>query len=202
MAMDPSISSTEVHAKAGLLVTEERSTSDNSRAATPSLNAGRHGNPTLIDSLGYYIIATTPGGTIAIGAALAFVCFLHVGNSNNSTWRSMVTAGRAARSITLASLAIRFVVTAQAAGATSMLAALALSRFEVPHARSAAMSMMRFENMGPHNLARIYTLRLLRGKNIALGLAALCLTCKTLLLQFASSVLLSDLKLHTITGTG
>ena len=141
MAMDPSISSTEVHAKTGLLVTEERSTSDDSRAATPSLNAGRHGKPTLIESLGYYIIATTLGGAIVIGAALAFVCFLHVGNSNNSTWRSMMTAGRAAHFITLASLAIRFVVTAQAAGATSMLAA---SRFEVPLARSAAMSMMRF----------------------------------------------------------
>ena len=202
MAMDPSISSTEVHAKTGLLVTEEGSTSDDSRAATPSLNAARHGKPTLIDSLGYYIIATTLGGTIVIGAALAFVCFLHVGNSNNSTWCSIMTAGWAARSITLASLAIRFVVTAQAAGATSMLAALALSRFEVPLARSAAMSMMRFENTGPHNLARIYTLRLLRGKNIALGLAALCLTCTTLLLQFASTVLLSDLKLRTVTGAG
>ena len=43
---------------------------------------------------------------------------------------------------------------------------------------------------------------MLRGKNIALGLAALCLTCTTLLLQFASTVLLSDLKLRTITGAG
>ncbi|KAK3168778.1 hypothetical protein OEA41_005226 [Lepraria neglecta] len=200
--MDPSISSTEVHAKTGLLVTEERSTSDDSRAATPSLNAARHGKPTLMNSLGYYIIATTLGGTIVIGAALVFLCFLHVGNCNNSTWRSIMTAGWAARSITLASLAIRFVVTAQAAGAISMLAALALSRFEVPLARSAAMSMMRFEITGPHNLARIYTLRLLRGKNIAIGLAALCLTCTTLLLQFASTVLLSNLKLRTITGAG
>lgn len=58
-----------------------------------------------------------------------------------------------------------------------MLAALALSRFEVPLARSAAILIMQFENTRPHNVARIYTLRLLRGKNIALSLAALCLAC-------------------------
>ncbi|MCJ1380587.1 hypothetical protein MMC17_003695 [Xylographa soralifera] len=111
-----------------------------------------------------------------------------------------MSAGWAARSITLASLAIRVVVTGQAAGATSMLAALALSRFEVPLSYSAAISMMRFETTGPHKLALIYMSKLLRGKNINLGLTALCLTGTTLLLQFASTVLLSDLKLGTITA--
>ncbi|MCJ1280336.1 hypothetical protein MMC21_008163 [Puttea exsequens] len=199
MVVNPSFTSHEAYAKTGLLVTE-RPASDETAASTSSPNEKRHRKPTLINSFGYYIIATTIGGTTVIAAAFAFVCFLHIGNSDNSTWRSIMIAGWSARSITLASLAIRFVVTAQAAAATSMLAALALSRFEVPLWRSAAMSMMRFENTGPHNLARIYAPKILRGKNIILGLAALCLTCTTLLLQFASTALLSDLAIGTIVG--
>ena len=199
MATDHFIALNDSQAKTSLLVAE-KSISDDDAAATSSLNAGGRRKPTLVGRLGYYTIATTLGGTIVIVAALAFICFLHTGNGDNSTWRNIMTTGWTARSITLTSLAIRVVVTAQAAGATSMLAALALSRFEVPLIRSAAMSMMRFENTGPHKLALIYTSKVLRGKNIALGLTALCLTGTTFLLQFASTVLLSDLKLGTITA--
>jgi hypothetical protein len=140
-------------------------------------------------------------GAIAILGCLAFVCFFWASGSGNLLWRHIVLTGWTTRSITIASLLLRWVVCAQAAVCTSMLAAILLQNFEVPLPHAAAVSIMRFENTGPQSLSQLLILTRLRQKGLLVGVIALLMATTTLLLQFTSTALLSDVKPGRIPST-
>jgi hypothetical protein len=124
--------------------------------------------------------------------ALAFIIFLWSSNSDNDTWRRIILAGWALRSITLASLVIRWAVAGQAGVCASILAALALHRYEVLLPDSAAVSTIRHLNVGPHSLLLPLAKALKAGKGLRAWIIVSLLSLTTILSQFTSTVLLSD----------
>ena len=136
-------------------------------------------------------------GTFVILGCQAFICFLWIGGSGNSLWLDIVLAGWIPRSITIAALLIRSLVTAQAAICTSMLAALVLEIVGTPLRNAAAISMARFEITGPLSLLLLFR-RPINNKDFLLKGIVLLLATSTFLLQFTSTVLLSGIGLDVI----
>ncbi len=106
------------------------------------------------------MVATTVmlGGTLFTLACVAFLCFLWLNNEGNAVWSNIVKAGWVTRSIIVRSLLLRWAITAQAAVATSMVAAPLLQVAGTPLADAATVSLATFSNPGPDALL----LRLLR----------------------------------------
>lgn len=97
------------------------------------------------------------------------------------------------RSITITAMSLRWAVTVQAVICTSKLAALLLERFDVALPDAAPISMLTFQNTGPLSLASILRMSMHKSRLI-LGPILFVLTTTTLLLQFISTALLSDVK--------
>jgi hypothetical protein len=132
---------------------------------------------------------------VAIFGSLGFLCFLWGCSHRNVVWRSICLAGWITRSVTIAALLIRVSITTQAASCTAMLTALLLFRFRVLLPDTAAMAITQFHNTGPHFLITpLYrSVRLKRG--FAVALLVVALLTSTTLLQFTSTILLSDTSL-------
>ncbi|KAI0104957.1 hypothetical protein GGR51DRAFT_520440 [Nemania sp. FL0031] len=162
----------------------------------------------ILESLGFSGLASLVGGHIGILGVLAFLTFLWFGfgpapeaAKATSTWRQIALSDWMTRSITLSSLAIRFLATLQATVCTSMVAALILERRRARKSYVPWFSVIRSINDGPMRLVQM----LLTSKTISIvfypefWLAALMVLI-TLALQFSSTVLLSDLHSFEIVG--
>jgi len=141
----------------------------------------------LNQRLGTYSISILIGGTLLILGCIAFLGFLWLGDENNTAWRSIVVSGWVTRSITIMAFVLRAVTVAQAAVATSMVAALLLQSAQTKLASAAAVSIARFANIGPialveHLHKRVaWPISLLVGTLVAVSVA----------LQLTSTLLLS-----------
>lgn len=138
-------------------------------------------------------------GTILITLVIAFLALLWVGfdaeskSRSASAWRAVLTANWAPRSITLCALVLRWTVSVQAVIATAMLAAFILEHGDVPLHSAAAISLLRNSNNGPFGLFWELLQCLPRITSRTSSLLIIILFASTVLLQFSSTALLSDL---------
>ncbi|KAH7069853.1 hypothetical protein BKA63DRAFT_519672 [Paraphoma chrysanthemicola] len=128
---------------------------------------------------------------------LAFLTFLWAADTKNATWLRIVLSGWATRSVTITSLILRWTTAVQAMICTSMLAAILLQAGTVRLQTAAAMSIMRYDNTGPWTLLAVRGARWHHG-SFHLGMLALLLCFTTLLLQFSSTVLLSQVGINSL----
>jgi hypothetical protein len=154
----------------------------------------------LFQRLGWYAIVSIPLCLVTTLAALAFLWFLWLAHSDNSTWQRIMLDAWATRSITIASLFLRTSAAIQAGICTSMMAAVALEHGMFVLSKAAAVSSIRFVNSGPSDLLLLFWGRIGVGK-IPMVFFVLAITITTMLSQFTSTLLLSDLKLSMIPGT-
>jgi hypothetical protein len=156
------------------------------------------------EKLGWLSLITIALGTIFILAPLGFIGFLWFGDWTDNTWHKITVSGWFTRAVTLSALVIRNAASFQASVVTAMLACVALERLGVLLTQVASISTIRNSNSGPFWLTWMLLKGIGRGRSgwakIAIPTLALALTITTWLLQFISTVLLSDLGLGTIPG--
>ncbi|KAI0837972.1 hypothetical protein F5Y06DRAFT_287476 [Hypoxylon sp. FL0890] len=176
---------------------------------TPSLHALQSWttlNPdrkrTMRESIGILGLFAIVGGTVACIASLAFLIFLWTGRGSSpgaidapNSWRAIVLNGWVAQATTLATLLIRTATAAQATVCTAMLASLFLERRHVSKSDVAQFSVLRAVNDGPLKLIWL----VLRSKPFLRMFCAetalvFLLATSTFTLQFASTILFSDLR--------
>lgn len=159
---------------------------------------------TLWRKLGWLSSIILIAGTISIIGSIFFLSFLSYGNPEYRTWRNLALQNWFARCLTLSSIVMRTASSMQAGVATSMLASLVLERMEVPLIQTASISSMRNANTGP----LIFTLLMCEAfwkvcwcwKHVFILAVAVVFTTTTLLLQFTSTALLSDLGFGVVPG--
>ncbi|KAF5027137.1 hypothetical protein F66182_763 [Fusarium sp. NRRL 66182] len=134
--------------------------------------------------------------TLTIAAAVAFLQFLWsnpTGNNPSESWAAIVSKGFVLPSITFTTLVARTAVSAQAAICASMLASIILERRRVTIYGSAQLSTLRSSNPSPLDLMKALCGNYLGGSLWTLVASLLFTT--TLLLQFASTVLVRDVSI-------
>lgn len=154
--------------------------------------------------LGLLSMAILATGTLIILASLGFLSFLWFGNHKNRTWQYIACDSWMTRAVSLTALACRTAISMQAVISTSMLAGLALERRSVLTTQLASISAMRNVNTGPFYLAWLTCKALLKmdrpWKQLFLPLTLVLLVITTVLSQFTSTALLSDLSLSPVLG--
>lgn len=137
-------------------------------------------------------------GSATILATLAFFVFLWYSDESNIVWKRIMLADWGVRSVTITAVLTRWVVVTQVAFATSMLAGLILQEPKVALSDSAALSLMRVNNSGPWDLTFLLSKICNRSAKLRFCGLALLLTLSTTLLQFTSTILLSDFTISSI----
>jgi hypothetical protein len=150
--------------------------------------------------LGLKTLYVLIGSSLTNIGVFGFLGFLWFSNETSMTWKNIMTGGWATRVVTVSALVLRTAVDFQAAMATAMLVALLLeSRAGVRLNHLANMSPMRTGTVGPWTLAGFMMREVWhsarRYKRILnWTVLALVLLITTILLQFSSTLLLSDIK--------
>ncbi|RWA08566.1 hypothetical protein EKO27_g6534 [Xylaria grammica] len=168
----------------------------------PNLNPTRRLG--ILESIGGYGLLVIIGGAIVSIASLAFLIFLWTGRGSSPSaihaspvWRAIILGEWIAQATTLTALVIRSVVAAQAAVCTALLASLLLERHHVPKSDVAQLSVLRAINDGPLKLTWLVLRSFSRLICIETALV-FSLAIGSLALQFASTILFSDLHELTI----
>lgn len=162
--------------------------------------------PCVFDSLGLWTCVIIAGGSALTLAVLGFLIFLWFGEgtaggeSATFVWRKiMLSESWPAQTITICSLVLRTVATAQAAVCTSLVAALLLERRWLPLSKVVPVSIKRGVNDGPLDLLRDVLskkyLKLLFSAEMVLLLIVAMVTSG---IQFTSTVLLSGFDTTTL----
>jgi hypothetical protein len=99
--------------------------------------------PSLARKFGGIAIFILACGMVLILGAVEFLCFLWFANSGNSFWHSIILQDWLIKAVTISSEVIKQAVTFQLGVAGSILAALALERFQVPLSQLASTLIMR-----------------------------------------------------------
>jgi hypothetical protein len=133
--------------------------------------------------------------TISILGAVAYLSFLWF--SRGTGWKLIIFSNWAATSVALSAVVIRWLSGLQIILATSILA-LAILRAGSPLDQIPKLSTLRYNNSGPLDL--LWLAERWNRAAIHLHLFILCLLAilSTLLLQFTSALLLSDLDVATV----
>jgi hypothetical protein len=160
------------------------------------------------ESLGPGGCVSVFGGSIGALVVMGFLTFLWFGygseiEGRNATWvwRQLALEDWMTRAITLTALVLRIIVSAQSTVCTSMVAALILEKRFARKSNIASLSVLRAINGGPRLLIQL----LLSSKSLALVLnlefwLITALAIITLVLQFSSTILVSDLHDFIIVG--
>jgi hypothetical protein len=178
-------SNVETSAATGFL-RNERSESRNDLPRRP--------NSSLIARLGKISTAILVSSFVVCIGCITFLTFLWTARTSSITWRKLIIAGWATRSITISALALRWATATQAILCTSMLSAILLQIGAVPLPSAAAISIMRVDNTGPWSLLTVIKSKWHR-KSILPGVGTVLLSLTTLSLQFTSTALLSSVGL-------
>lgn len=153
-----------------------------------------------IGSEARWILLSTIPIVIAI---MSFLGFLWSGRHSNNPWHSIMVNQWIIRSVTISALCLRITTDLQAGVAAAMLASMSL---ETPFIRlydAAQVSTIRTGNGRPHNLLIPFFSSMhlkSRARGVVFVIAALLLALTTALLQFTSTVLLSDIRLGSLPG--
>lgn len=148
--------------------------------------------------LNAFLINFATMSAVFLLGAIAFLTFLWYSGESNLFWRRIVRVGWITRSVTLSAVILRITVSIQAGIATSMMAALAIEKTGIQFFDILELSVIRFSNSGPYQL---FWLCAKRPNSIVLLLLLGLLSTSTLVIQFASTALLSDVKLLSIKGS-
>ncbi|KXH47867.1 hypothetical protein CNYM01_01385 [Colletotrichum nymphaeae SA-01] len=158
----------------------------------------------LQQGLGSLGLATVGGGTAMILALLGFLLFLWTGEGSQdgrtaaTLWRWIMLNQHITQAITLSTVLLRIAVTAQASIYTSLIAGVVLEKHGVPLFRVAEMSIIRCTNDGPFQLTWLL-MTAARRAYTQTGLAILLLLT-TFVVQFSSTLLVSDLGMGDLVG--
>ncbi|KAI1441688.1 hypothetical protein F5Y02DRAFT_421760 [Annulohypoxylon stygium] len=158
------------------------------------------------ESIGRYGAFVIIGGSILSPLMLGLLVILWGGKGPNSgedaspSWRSVVLRGWVTEAVTLASLVIQVCTSAQALICTSLAAATVLETTGVPLSQVAEFSTMRGANDGPWRLVYLVFRSSIRKFLTLQPLLMLVLLIGTMATQFASTILVTDLDVASITG--
>ncbi|KAI0407159.1 hypothetical protein F4802DRAFT_554392 [Xylaria palmicola] len=162
----------------------------------------------LKESLGLLGCTSIFVGSLGAFAILGFLTFLWFGYGAEpeargaaSLWRILALRGWMVQTVTLCSLFLRFIASAQSTVSISMVAALVMENELIRKSNVAHISVARCVNDGPYrllqSLIRPWNWKiLLRSETWLLSLLAIL----TLALQFSSTILLSDLHTFPVAG--
>lgn len=158
----------------------------------------------LYDRFGWLAITILITTTLLILGAIGFLWFIWISDQRNKTWHGIAVRNWITRAVTLTSVVVRTSVSLQATTGTSMLAGLALENPQILILHLASVSMMRNANAGPYVLLLLMFKAFLknpqRWRQILLPTLILLLALVSLLSEFTSTTLLSDLKQGTTPG--
>ncbi|KAI0182859.1 hypothetical protein EV127DRAFT_414731 [Xylaria flabelliformis] len=212
-AIPPSMTHNDIAQNQHALIPEVYHEELGDRESTITMASEASYNETIIDprrrltikeSIGGYGLLVIIGGAIAVVAGLAFIIFLWTGRGSSPgavdaslAWRAITLGGWTVQATTLAALLIRAAVAAQATVCTAMLASLFLERRSVPKSDVAQLSVLRAINDGPLKLMWL-VLRSLSHLVCFESALVVSLVIGSLVLQFASTILFSDLQQLTI----
>ncbi|KAK1726646.1 hypothetical protein CaCOL14_004426 [Colletotrichum acutatum] len=158
----------------------------------------------LQQGLGSLGLATIGGGTALVLALLGFLLFLWTGEGSQdgktatALWRWVMLNQHITQAITLSTVLLRIAVTAQASIYTSLIAGVVLEKHGVPLFRVAEISIIRCTNDGPFQLTWLL-MTSARKAYMPTGLAVLLLLT-TFVVQFSSTLLVSDLGMNDLVG--
>lgn len=155
----------------------------------------------LLKRVGRVNVLVLIGGSVLLAGCFAFLLFLWFANSDDEVWRRIVLANWMTRSITLTGVLIRLVVTTQAALCTSMLAALALRKSSILIPDAVGVCVMQFKNTGPASLVPPLYHSVRKGRGAVTAFFVLFVLMTTTVLQFTSTVLLSDVTIGIVSST-
>lgn len=175
----------------------------NGRTHIREISKGENRDNKLQVRIGWWIICVLVGTVLIILGLVGFLAFIWFGSIENGTWHTIMAKDWATRSISISALVLRTAVDIQASIGAAMLASLALETSVVRLSDTALISVMRAGNSNPRDLLLpvFISLGLKPQKEaVVLGVAAILLTMTTGLLQFTSTVLLSDLRLDPLPG--
>jgi hypothetical protein len=146
----------------------------------------------LLAKLGLWLKILTAVSIVILFGAVGLLSWLWWGSRSSPAWRMVMLTGWVSKTVTLSSTAIRTALSALAGICTSMIAAIAVERRGVPLMKMAQLSIARFTNNGPNQLAPlIFGTRTLER---FLRIIAAILLLNTILSQFVSTLLVSDLQ--------
>lgn len=164
------------------------------------------GHRSALQRMGMYSVVTLAATTIFMLLILSFLTFLWTASHENSFWRLIIVNSWAGGAVTVSSLLLRTAVDLQAGIAVGMLAAIILETGHVLLADSAHVSRLRAGRAVPIDIVVPY-LKAIRynpprdSNGFLRVFIVLLLVVTTTLLQFTSTMLVSDLSLGVLPGT-
>ncbi|KAF2500493.1 hypothetical protein BU16DRAFT_248181 [Lophium mytilinum] len=163
----------------------------------------RKANIKLRHKLGWLAITLLVATPVVALTLIEVLVFLWFSDSSNGNWHYLMVNQWATRAVSISAMIIRTIIDFIAGIGASMLAALALESYAVRLCDSAAVSVMRSGMASPWRLL----LPMFFGSREKGGIThylflplIILLTTTTILLQFSSTALLSDLKLGLLEG--
>ncbi|KAI5927257.1 hypothetical protein F4810DRAFT_722429 [Camillea tinctor] len=157
----------------------------------------------LRESLGIQGTLIIIGGGIINAGAWGFLVFLWFGDGHTFNgaqaphfWRYLMINGWISQTITLLSLVLRLVVSAQATVCTSLLASLVLENHHVPLSEVVRYTILRGVNDGPFGLLKLTFSGLRLWRKTFRRIESLLVTLlflAALAINFSSTILLSDI---------
>lgn len=174
----------------------------------PEIDPTIYGPPSYVHrlqhGLGQLGLATIGGGTALILGILGFLLFLWTGegfaheNCASAVWKWVMLDEHVTQAITLSTVLLRIAVTAQASIYTSLISGVVLEKHGVPLSRVPELSIIRCTNDGPLRLA--WLLVTSARKSFVQGGLVVLLLFTTVVVQFSSTLLVSDLDLSSLVG--
>jgi hypothetical protein len=158
-----------------------------------------------VKRVGAYSAVILAATTTFMLLVLSFLTFLWTARRESSFWRLIIVSGWAVGAVTVSSLLLQTAVYLQAGVAVAMLAAILLETDHVLLVDTAQVSKLRAGRAAPLDIMIISLRTWQFGKNRSLFeyiriLGVLILVATTFLLQFTSTMLVSDLSLGTLPG--
>lgn len=132
------------------------------------------------------------GGYLVLAGAVAYLTFLWFGRKTGYAWSRIVLHNWVTTSVVIISLVIRTVVTTQMTLVSSILA-LAVLKSGAPVAQIPRLSSLRYSNSGPSELLYLLFPSLRHTRIVGIFSLVAALAILTLLSQFTSTLLASDL---------
>lgn len=133
----------EIHVteKQGLSVSSSPMQHEQERYSEPQRSMEKL--PSIANRLGALSAWMFFGSTLIVTGLMGFLAYIWFGTERLPVWHKIIVNNWATRVVSFTSTAIRFCIGTQTTLCLSMLAALALENYYVPHSDVAAVSLMR-----------------------------------------------------------
>jgi hypothetical protein len=173
---------------------------DNEASEADTEFESKWSNWSVTRRFGLTILICLPLAFLGILAPLAFLWYLWTSHANNEVWRRIMAEGFCTRVVTLLSMVLRTAIIFLSMACTSMLAAFILERGLLVLSKAAALSAIRYINGGPLNLLLLFFGGTGFKRKFVTGLFVSVFLFTTILTQFTSTALLSDIRPGLVPG--